>query len=314
MALKTLADLKKAKAPEWIWKGYLSPGALTLLSAYPKVGKTTFLAHMLRAMWTEDEFLSLPIRPRPTMIISEEADTKIAERCAELGYSDMWPIFWQTPEPNKDWSDHLRQMEHFAHLYTSPLIVLDTLSRHWGIDDENDNAKVEKVMGPLIALTRSSGAALCLIHHTRKSGGRGGMASRGGSAIVGAVDIVSELRRMDKDENSRSNKRRLESFSRFGDTPDTLVCQLTDEGYVFEGTEVDETVQASDAVQRWLMRNPGWWKIESIAASMKTPQTTIRAALKVLETEDSIFTKGSGRRGDAKQYGIVIEEEDEVVR
>lgn len=300
--IKTLADLRSAETPPWIWEGILLPSGLTLLSAFPKVGKTTFIAYMLRAMWTDDMYMGLPIRPVPTLVISEEADTLIASRADALGYSDMWPIGWMTPEMGRSWDTILLQIRHYAHMYHNPLIIIDTLSRHWGIDDENDNAKVERAMGPLIAIARGTGASLLLVHHTRKSGGSGGAASRGGGAIVGAVDIILELDRVGRGD--KTNKRKIESYSRYGETPgrdEPMVIQLSEEGYVYKPEETAVSDHGCETeVRHWLLANEGWWQAAAISVALGRPIKTVRDALDLLvHVEQSIYQKGKGGNGHA---------------
>lgn len=305
--LKTLADLKAVKSPPWIWKGFLLPSGLTLLSSPPKVGKTTLLADLLRQMWTSEDYLGLTITAVPTLVISEEADTLIAQRASDLGYSDSWPIFWMTPEPGRTWEKTLQTIREFAVMWATPLVVVDTLSRHWGIDDENDNAKVESALNPLITIARSTGASILLVHHTRKSGGFGGTASRGGSAIVGAVDIIAELGRFDKGD--RTNKRRLDCYSRYAETPEALVIQMTEEGYVVIGSGVErEPLGKEGEVLNWLRRNPGFWSEASIVAASGVKRSTVKDALGLLQFEGSISKRGSGTRGTPYQFSAQDED------
>lgn len=259
------------------------------------------------------------IRPTPTLIFSEEADQLLYERSAELGYSEMWPIFWETPEPGRTWVKILTIIKDFATTWKNCLIVIDTLSRHWGNDDENDNAKVEAILTPLINITRVTGCAILLIHHTRKSGGSGGVASRGGSAIVGAVDIILELGRFDRGD--RTNRRRLEGYSRYRGTPDSLVIQLSEEGYMVMGEgDMDSDdpsagmhiVGSSNEtkVRQWLRTNPGWWMAGSISAAMGMAERTVRDALGFLCGREEIESRGTGKKGDPYLYSGTEEEPD----
>lgn len=309
MAIKSLADLRDTPSPAWIWDGMLLPAGLTLLSAYPKVGKTTFIAYLLRAMWTEAEYIGRTIRSAPTLVISEEADTLIAARADALGFSEMWPIGWLTPEPGRTWEHLLAYIQKYAMLYHNPLIVVDTLSRHWGIDDENDNAKVERALNPLIDIARTAHAAILLVHHTRKSGGAGGVASRGGSAIVGAVDIILELGRVAKED--RSPRRKLEGFSRYAETPgqdEPLVIQLAEDGYhIASGEEVAAGGTAS-TVRQWLLMHDGWWTADSVAAASGISLRTVRDALGQLLIMDEVSQRGSGKKNHPYVYSCTEEE------
>lgn len=309
MGIRSLAELREVEAPPWIWEGFLAPGSVTLLSASPKVGKTTLLAHMLHAMYTEDSFLGKPINPRPTLIISEEADTLIAQRADALGYSDMWPIFWQTPE-GLTWEQLIKLMRDFATTWYRPLIIVDTLSRHWGIDDENDNAKVEKIMTSVIHLARTTGAAVMLVHHNRKSGGRGGTAPRGGSALVGAVDIVIEVFRPGKDEDEADPRRFIKTYSRYGETPSSLVISLDAGVYTVQSQDEGNTAVtplAAHSIRAFLLSNPGWWRAESIAIRCGLAARTVRQVLAEMTDLDARGgdADGKGVRGKPREFQLV---------
>lgn len=275
-------------------------------------------------MWAEETFLGSEIRPVPTLIYSEEADELIAERCMDLGYGEMWPIYWETPEPGRKWIDVVAGIKKFAMEYTGPngktnaLIIIDTLSRHWNIEDENNNAMVEGVLNPLIAVVRKTGCAVVLIHHTRKSGGSGGVASRGGSALVGAVDVILEMARVGKD---RTTKRRLEGYSRYKGTPDDIIIQLTDDGYIVAKDDFDMEADDPSAglrggstesrVRQWLRMHDGWWQADAIAGAMGLGVRTVREACAFLTAREEIEAQGDGKKGHPYQYSGTLEEDVE---
>lgn len=229
----------------------------------------------------------------------------------DLGYSEVWPIFWETPEPGRQWKHILAKIKEFAVEYQNSLIIIDTLSRHWGIEDENNNAMVESVLNPLIAVVRQTGCAVVLIHHTRKSGGSGGVASRGGSALVGAADIIIELSRVERGD--RTNRRRLEGYSRYKGTPENIIIQLSEEGYLLKAEESDwdgddpsRAVLAGSStetkVRTWLRTHPGWWQAAAVAAALGLSERTTRDACGFLVSREEIDMKGTGRKGDARLF------------
>src|SRR6266849_10698294 len=56
----------------WLWRGYLAPGQLTLLTSLWKSGKTTLLSVLLSRMKDGGELLGLPVRPAKALVVSEE--------------------------------------------------------------------------------------------------------------------------------------------------------------------------------------------------------------------------------------------------
>src|SRR2546428_1347308 len=56
----------------WLWRGFLAPGQLTLLTSLWKSGKTTLLSVLLSRMKDGGELLGLPVRPAKALVLSEE--------------------------------------------------------------------------------------------------------------------------------------------------------------------------------------------------------------------------------------------------
>lgn len=84
------------------------------------------------------------------------------------------------------------------------LIVIDTLSRCHGMD-ENDNGAMSQLVARLEMVVRESGAGLLYLHHTSKSAtlaGQGALAqaARGASALIDNARWCGNLMKMTSDE------------------------------------------------------------------------------------------------------------------
>jgi len=122
------------------------------------------------------------------------------------------------------------------------LVVVDTIGKLARIVNENDAGEWSAAMIPLQDLAASNRAVL-IARHDRKSGGEVGDSGRGSSQASGDVDIILQLRR--PEGNQPTNRRVLESASRYPDTPEKIVIELRDDGYAMLGAE--EAVATSDA-------------------------------------------------------------------
>jgi AAA domain len=71
-----------------ICDGIFYHNATTLLSALPKVGKTTFLAHLLKAACHGGEHCGQKVEPRKVLLVSEEHESRWAKRRDALGLTD----------------------------------------------------------------------------------------------------------------------------------------------------------------------------------------------------------------------------------
>lgn len=223
---------------DWIWEGYLAAGAMTVLASPPKAGKSTLLFHLLRAMREGQPFLNLRTRTEPTLLFTEEAIPLLRQR--QEAFGDL-PLHVVPLQPGLTWPkilalSKLRAQEGYR------LVIMDTISRFWPVQNEGDAVQVLQALTPLLTITRQCGFALLLIHHTRKSGGAEGNAFRGSNALMGTADIGVEFGRITPWDRGR--RRRLDSLSRYGETPDSLIIELGEDGYhtAAEGAALEKDV------------------------------------------------------------------------
>src|SRR5262245_33907877 len=75
-------DLEASTPAEagWLWRGYLRPGNLTLLTSQGKCGKTTLVAMLLARLRTGGQLLGLPLAAGKALVVSEESAAQWRER------------------------------------------------------------------------------------------------------------------------------------------------------------------------------------------------------------------------------------------
>ena len=202
----------------------------------------------------------------------------------------------------------LDQLAGFVRSYSVGLIIVDSLSKFWDVRDENDSGQVERGMQPLLALARETGAGLILIHHMRKAEGDGGLRIRGSTALPAAVDIAISF------EMRADNARRLQSISRYDETPRSLVVELSKEGsYEALGDDAKLKWQREQrTILEALSDVPK--TAEEVAEETALPTGTVRVRLNQLWKELAISRAGDGKKGDPYRYSvpgppIIIEEE-----
>ena len=142
------------------------------------------------------------------------------------------------------WADLVQTIAEDAMRDGYGLLVIDTLAKLAGIVNENDSGECALAMVPLQNAAHD-GLAILVCRHERKSGGEVGESGRGSSAISGDVDVILQLRR--PEGNQPSTRRVIESLSRYSETPEKVVIELTEDGYVLLGDE--EAVSLADALR-----------------------------------------------------------------
>jgi hypothetical protein len=232
---------------QWLLQGYIARNNVTVYSALFKVGKTTFLAHLLRAAAQDGTFVGLPVKNCRILYITEEHESRWADRRDKLGLKDHI-TFIVRPFARKptmaEWVAFLGRLRRVQEEHQYDLIIFDTLSNLWPVKDENSATEVQAALMPLHGVIGD--AALLMVHHLRKSDGAEGTGTRGSGALHAWIDILMEMRRYNPQDHG-DRRRVITAMGRFEETPAELVVKLTAEGYVCEG-EGKATVQGKELI------------------------------------------------------------------
>jgi hypothetical protein len=292
----------------WLWKGYVSAGGITLLSALWKAGKTTLLAHMLKAFEGEGEFLGQTIRPTRVLYVTEEHESVWADRRDQIGFGD-WVEFLPRPfacKPDmRRWTEFLNYLDEVREERGYGLIVFDTIGNLWPVRDENDAARMQECLMPLHSIME--GSALLLTHHLRKGDGTELTGTRGSGAFMAFVDTIVELRRFNP-ADQYDRRRVLTGAGRFPETPPDVVVELTEaDGFHLCGSRADVRQRDLAAVIIGLLGDapPGalWEEVYAVwPAEGKPAQGAFRKALQDGAEAGLWIREGSGRRNSPYRY------------
>jgi hypothetical protein len=214
----------------WLAYGLVGQGLTTELDGkVKKSGKTTLVLSLCRAILNGEQFLGQPTVRTPIVYLTEQSGPSFKRNLRDaglLGQEEFHLLLWNDVR-DRDWPTiitdaHLKLRETGA-----LLLVIDTLGHFSRVrgDDENKSGAAMKVMEPVLAVA-ADGVAVLLNRHDRKSGGEVGDSGRGSSAYAGAVDIVLHLERPEARAGSE-RQRMLDGLSRFEETPEKLLIELT---------------------------------------------------------------------------------------
>ena len=314
-----LADGEDAKI-RWILDGYLAPGIITMFTGLWKIGKTTFLTALLKALEAaQATFCGQCIRHAKVLVITEESKSIWAARRDTLKLKDhiaLTPKPFKTTPSAKDWLDFIKWVAKQAQAGGYGLVILDSLPNLWGgVRDENDAAQVLAALRPLNLLTELDIAVL-LVAHPKKGDASEGQATRGTGAIGGFVDIILEMRRLDAKQHN-DTRRELKAYSRFDQTPSLVVVQLDKEHgtYSLIGTKSD--ARADDRLDILLPLLPTvppgklpeeifeQWPTGGDASIPKPSVKTITRDLEAAIELSLVGTTGKGVRGDPVRYHLL---------
>jgi hypothetical protein len=296
----------------WVLPGYLAKGGVTLLSARPKLGKTSLAGYIVRALLQGGEVIGRQAtKVGRVAYLSEEPPPLFADRLRTLGLdSDRLLVAFrhQARQP-------LPELVREAMDMGAEVVIVDTVAAWGGIEDENSATEVEKALRPVISLIQERGASLLLLHHLSKADGPEGTAHRGSGHIVALSDVAIELRL--PEGNAPETRRMLRALSRYQETPRELVIDLQGSNYVALGTT--KAVLRQEAAQAVLSVLPGpeeegipfeparghpdaiTERVET-ALGRSLPRTTLQEALALLLQEGLVQRLGEGKRGSPYLY------------
>jgi hypothetical protein len=227
------ADLKPSAEAQrdWLWQGYLLPGAVTLLTSLWKSGKSTLLSVLLSRLKTGGTLAGLPVRAGRAVVVSEEAPELWWDRGLHLaldGHVQWFCKPFQGKPTTDQWLDLLAQIGRMHDRQPVDLLAIDSLANLASMRTENDATEMLKALAPLQRLT-SRGVSVLLNHHPRKGPVIPGQAARGSGALSASVDILLEMDAVCR-RNPKDRRRRLRAYSRYAATPPSWVIEWTADG------------------------------------------------------------------------------------
>jgi hypothetical protein len=207
----------------WIWDGLVAEGAVTLLSAPEKTGKTTLLSLLLDRRREGGQLLGRRVRPGRTVLCSEENDKLWALRQPPLDFGPR--LEYHRPlGDNPSRGRWRRFIDHLLEFDDSPfeLLVVDTVMSFLPAA-ENQPGALRKALNEL-RVVAGRPAGVLLLHQTPAPRSR----SRSRGPLAAFADILID---MEVPPGDRFTRRR--HFCGVGRYPGTLrhvAAELNPEG------------------------------------------------------------------------------------
>ena len=208
------------------------------------------------------------------------------------------------------------------------VLIIDPFVKSHGVS-ENDNVAIDAVARQWNELAGRCGAAVDLVHHSRKM--NGGEASiedaRGASALVSAARSARVLARMTKREGERAGRSKdHRRFFRFADASSNMAAPASEDEAWMELTSVDlhNAIFADDGALKWPSDQVGVVRLSSVRGALDEEETSEahleaeRAALTELASGD--WRQDSQSRDAwagvpiARAYGLSLDDLDDKMR
>lgn len=298
---------------DWLWKGYVAKGLITLLSSDSYGGKTTLVFHLLREMFALQPFLGQPTNlTGGVLVLTEEPEHLFTDRLRDLGLTKC-PITWIHHYQLFGVSEDVMLETVKKHIEENKieLVIVDTLSSFSKSEDENDAVETRKGVRPFERMAHELKTGLIIFHHLNVGYGDRGQEPRGSTALKGVSHIELKMK-----YGGEEFQRKLIARSKvFNCLPDDLVVELKNNDYQVIGNATKMTKakirqRCKDALEEKPM------EIEKL--KRKNPSLPSHVRLKKILDEcvkegDGVGRKGNGLRGHAWAYYRQKEKDDTSV-
>lgn len=229
------------QAPEWLWRGRLALGTISLIAGAPKTSKSTLCtelaARLSRGVPWPDDFEDAPARdPASTIIVSAEDSREftLAPRLRVAG-ADCSRIHWLEIETV---AEGLRPLEMLIEDTAAKMVVIDPISAFLGNADSHNNSAVRGALAPLAKLAERTRACVALISHLNKKSGQGAMNRVMGSIGFSALARTNFLVTIDRESGDESRRLFLPNGCNIGRPRPGLAFRVQDAG-LFEAPKIE---------------------------------------------------------------------------
>jgi len=173
-----------------LWGEWITKTALTILSGPPGVGKSTLMRGMVAALADGKDFLGVdgPGRPIKVAVLDYETAAIFEHHQWEKVYGDALGFVQNVLVADAPPFLTLKSLPVLLGDLAAvepDLVVIDTVSAGFLLEDENSNSEMEGVVRLMRAIARTGPAVLALAHPSKD-----GSDLRGASALLGGLDTL----------------------------------------------------------------------------------------------------------------------------
>jgi hypothetical protein len=279
--------------------------ATNLFCGRGKVGKTSFLTHMVAAVLRGESFLSTPtVQGACVWLNFETTQRLLLHKLEELGLVGhklplhVWSGFRQ--------QFSLEQCAEAVNAAGAAVVVIDSFGAYSGLTESqmNDDGAVRAALMPIVEAARKSQAAWVLIHHMNKSKGPTEDQVKGNTALVEIADVIPALK---WHGGAESTQRKFTNvLSRLSDDgPRELILDYdkTARSYAVLGTPAAVQAQEYGAAVLKVMSPEPRTRAE-VAALVELSPGVVNRTLEALAERGEVTRSGKGKANNPYLYHL----------
>lgn len=241
----TALNKVESKHIEWLWRGRIPRGMLTIIAGDPGLGKS-FLCTWLAARLSCGEALPDNAELKEagsTIILSAEDSPSLALRPrAEANGADLSRIFFMEDSAFDIGADVRRLSAISQGDPNIKLVVIDPLNSYLGRVDYMRDPEVRTALRPLTEFAEARQVATLAVMHLNKKADLDGIYRIGGS--IGFVGIARSILAITKDGDDEERRLLLPLKMNYAKRPGVLAFSIKDDlSLIFDDGQVDADVE-----------------------------------------------------------------------
>jgi hypothetical protein len=305
--LRALPTLE-VRPDDRLWGDVVTRGTVAVLAGQPGIGKSTLLRYLVQAIAAGTTYLGKRTSPGGCSVLVLDYETPDAFRRAfwrevygdEIASIESIHIATELPSISRVGAEAVIAA---AKASSARLVVIDTLSAAFEIENENDNAEMEDVVRTLRTIAKAGLAVLVLAHPSKQ-----GEDLRGASALKGGIDTLLTFKvdgNVPADGPDETTRFALKvTKNRTGDLGTTILQWDGAGGFIAPDAATDGELCRSEEIIAEIVASarPGTIRARDIAERAKGQNVSPRTARWALK---SLAYKGRVRSVSHGHYGVV---------
>jgi predicted ATP-dependent serine protease len=295
---------------DYLVENLIPKDSMILLTAQPKVGKTTYVLCLVKSLIEGTDFLGSEVEQTDVLYLTQQPLPSFkSEYVFEHGLENSEGLHYASESATFDFDlkELMKRVAVAANETGAGFLVIDTFTSFTGLeaDEENSSGEVKAALQTIRQCCSAVGLTVIVVHHNRKGGGSITESSRGSNVFSAEPDVLFGLRK----DSGQNNARKLLSTGRFSEIPEYQRIALQEEGYKTLGSssggrdEVTKVISdmlpaaKAQAVKKKemldILEQEGW----DVAKS-----TVGRKLDHLVDSEDSVRQFEGGGRGNPHLY------------
>jgi hypothetical protein len=184
--------------PEWLVPGFIARRVMTMLVGIGKLGKSVLAHQLCVAGATGGVWLDQPVPLVQALYVNWEDPLGLtrARAVQQFQTADL-PAAYRAMDPpwGTAFPQFLDWLAGYLPRHGIELVVIDPLGIAARWKDERDNAETGPTLRNIQEVAQVTGAAILVVHHTRKQPGEAGLEVRGAGAIFSGIQGFLSFKR-----------------------------------------------------------------------------------------------------------------------